>query len=155
MYYLCGHQDVTHQSTNETMIPFFKNIFAASLIIALGFSMISCDLINQEVGAFYHSYASVGTSADTVQVGSTVDAVICIWNYGNELFDFREDVQENRVQFKVLLKGSEPDYESMWCPVGTGNIILNRSYTLSESGNFTFSVLQPDGKFQERVVVVE
>ncbi|MCC5942115.1 MAG: hypothetical protein JJU37_11300, partial [Balneolaceae bacterium] len=70
MYYIRGLQNVSHQLTNETMNLFLKNILPVSLFIGFGLSLASCDLINQDVGPFYHSYASIGISADTVQVGS-------------------------------------------------------------------------------------
>ncbi|MCC5940674.1 MAG: hypothetical protein JJU37_03965, partial [Balneolaceae bacterium] len=96
---------------------------------------------------------SIGIWSDTVLVGSTLESTICIWKHGNELYYLKETVQYCRVEFMVLLKGTKP--EPVFCPVGTGTILLNRSYTLSKPGTFTFSMAQPDGQFQDRVVVVE
>lgn len=136
-------------------ILFFKPALNLTLVLVLSFVVISCDVMSTDNDLIYHSYASIGVSADTVDAGSTVDIEICIWNYGNELFNLKEDVRKSEISFQALLRGEEPDHESMWCPVGTGNITLNRSYELSEPGTFTFSVLQPDGETQEHVVVVK
>lgn len=134
---------------------FNKITLNITVILVLSLVVISCDVMNSDNELIYHSYSSLGVSADTVKAGSSVDLQIYIWNYGNELFNLKEDVRDDEISFQVLLRGEEPDYDSIWCPVGTGNIILERSYELSKPDMFTFSALQPDGQAMEQVVVVK
>lgn len=135
--------------------PLFRTFQYMTLLIAISLIAVSCELVNSENDLIYHSYASMGVSADTVKAGSSVDIKITIWNFGNELFNLKEDIRDHEISFQALLLGEEPDYNSIWCPVGTGNISLNRSYELSEPGSVTFSVLQPDGETQDHIVVVQ